>query len=277
MKSLFSVNVKTNEVSGEEFILRKPDSELSRKSDEASETLSAYKKKSGMPLWYNIIMYVFLFAFVVCIPAFMEGCIDNGFKDTYQRGSWALYVGGAGLLIGFAMYVVKRVRLTKVVQSPEVVEFVSGMDELADKIKANLHVPENCADIDVLSRPYKLKNGKEILGTNFFRCFNLTFWVFKEGDFLCFGCNEGVYGIPLTSITEIITVKKQMSVPQWNKDEPIKDEKYKPYVKANNNGMYFIKKHYSVRFTRHGEEWEILIPAYDIDIISELTGRYPTV
>lgn len=277
MKNLFSVNVKTNEVRGEEFVIRRPVSDLSRKSEEAIQTLSAYKKKGAMPLWYNLIMYAFVLASVICIPAFLEGCLDNGFEITYQRGSWALYIGGAGLILGFTMYIIKRVRLTKLVHNPEVVDFVSDMDKLTDRIRESLHVPENCADIDVFSRPYKMKNGKEKQYSHFFAYFNLSFWVFKEDDLLCFACAEGVYGIPVSSITEIVLNKKTVSVPQWNKDEPIKNEKYKPYVKTNNNGMYFIKKHYSIRFMRRGEEWEILIPAYDIDVITELTGHYPTV
>lgn len=277
MKNLFSVNVKTNEVTGEEFIIRKTDSELSKKETEATAKLFEYKKMSGMPLWYSIIMYVFLFALIICLPAFIKGWIENGFEVTYQRGSWVLYIGIAGLIISPTMYLIQRIRCKKVIQSPEVDDFVSGMGELINNIKASLRVPTDCADIDVLCRPYKLKNGKEKQGNHFFKYFNLSFWVFKENDNLCFASTEGVYGIPLSSITDVVLVKKTVSVPQWNKDEPIKAEKYKKSVKVNNYGMYFIKKHYSVRFTRHGEEWEFLIPAYDVDIITELTGRFPVI
>lgn len=277
MNSLFSVNVKTNEVIGEEFIIRKTDPELAKKQTEATAKLSEYQKMSGMPLWYSIIMYIFLLAAIAFIPAFMEGCFDVGFQAAYQRTSWALYTGVGGLIVGAAMYVIQRIRSKKVLQSPEVDDFVSGMGELTNKIKASLQVPTDCADVDVLCRPYKLKNGKQKTGNHFFKYFNLSFWVFKENENLCFASAEGVYGIPLSSITEIALIKKSVSVPQWNKDEPIKSERYKATVKANNYGMYFIKRHYSVRFNRHGEEWEILIPAYDVDIISGLTGRFPVI
>lgn len=277
MKQLFSLNVNTNQINGEEFILRKTDTELTRKSDETSDTLHAYQKKSGVPLWYSIIKYIFLIAAVACLPAFLRRCLDNGFDDAYNGAAWALYAGAAGLLIGLVMFLIEGVRFKKVAQSPEVNEFLSGMGELNNRIKENLHIPENCADIDVFCRPVKLKNGKEKRGNHFFSYFNVSLWVFKEGENLCFADISGVYGIPLSSITEIVLNKKSAMVPQWNKDEPIKNEKYKKYVKVNNYGMYFIKPHYSVRFTRHGEEWEVLVPAYDIDAISELTGKYPAV
>lgn len=274
MKGLFSINVDTKEVCGEEFILRKTDSELARKSDEASDTLLAYQKKSGVPLWFSIIKYIALFA-VICPLEFVSACLDNGFEITYQRGAWALYAGAAGFLIWLVMFIIEKVRFKKVAQSPEVDEFLSGMSELNNRIKESLHVPENCADVDVFCRPFKIKNGKEKRGNQFFNLLNFSFWVFKEGENLCFADTSGVYGVPLSSITEVVLVKKSVMVPQWNKDEPIKNEKYKKYVKSNNYGAYIIKPHYSVRFTRHGEEWEILIPAYDIDVISDLTGKYP--
>lgn len=269
MKGLFSVNVKTNEVRGKEFILRKTDSDLSRKSDEASDTLIAYQKKSGVPLWFSIIKYIALFT-VICPLEFTSACIENGFETTYQRGAWALYLGGAGLLIWLAMFIIEKVRFKKVAQSPEVDDFLSGMSELSDRIKQSLHIPADCADIDIFCRQYKLKNGKEVRGNHFFDYLNLSLWVFKEGENLCFADTSGVYGIPISSITEIVLIKKSVMVPQWNKDESVKAEKYKKYVKMNNYGAYFIKPHYSVRFSRHGEEWEILIPAYDIDYVCEI-------
>lgn len=277
MKSLFSINIKTNKISGEEFILRKTDSDLSRKSDEASDTLIAYQKKSGVPLWFSIIKYIALFAAVACLPAFLTRCLDNGFGDAYSGAAWALYAGVAGLLIGLAMFIIEKIRFKTVAENPEVGELLSGMGELNNKIKESLHIPEDCADVDVFCRPYKLKNGNEKRGNPFFNYFNISLWVFKEGENLCFADISNVYGIPLSSITEVVLVKKSVMVPQWNKDEPIKAERYKKYVKVNNYGMYFIKPHYSVRFTRHGEEWEVLVPAYDIDVISELTGKYPAV
>ncbi len=93
MKSLFAVDVNTNEICGQEFILRKPDSALSKQVDESADTLGAYQKKSGVPLWYNIIEYILLFAAVICLLGFVNAWADNGFKITYRRGAVILYIG----------------------------------------------------------------------------------------------------------------------------------------------------------------------------------------
>lgn len=45
MKTLFSIDVNTNEINGQEFILRETDSELLRKLDEYDDILLGYQKK----------------------------------------------------------------------------------------------------------------------------------------------------------------------------------------------------------------------------------------
>ncbi|MCH5162855.1 MAG: hypothetical protein J1G38_05140 [Clostridiales bacterium] len=275
MKSLFAIDVTTKEYTGQEFILRKPDSELAQKVDASADTLVAYDKKSGVPLWFSIIEYILLFVGTICLLGFLNGCSEVGFDVAYKNGAAFIYIGGVSLVVWLAMAIYKRVHFKKVAKSPEVAEFLNEANELTDKIRENLNVPENSADVDVICRPFKIKNGKEKRGNMFYNYFNFSFWVFKEEENLCFSDACSVYGIPISSITEVVLVKKSVMVPQWNKDEPIKDPKYKKFVKTNNYGAYFIKPHYSVRFTHNDEEWEVLIPAYDIGVITELTGKYP--
>lgn len=276
MKNLFSIDVKTKEISGQEFIIRKPDSELLEKSDKCADTLMGYKKKSGMPLAYWIIEFILLLAAAICLPGFFKGCLNNGFEIAYQRGAAILIIGIIALVVGIAMSIFASVHNKKITKSPEVGEALSEMSELNNRIKESLLVPENSADIDVLCRPFKLKKGKVKRGGRFFYCFNFSFWVFIEGENLCFADASGVYGVPLSSITDTELIKKTVTVTTWNKDEPIKDPKYKKFVKVNNYGLYFIKPHYSLRFKHNDEEWEVLIPGYEIEVISELTGKYPT-
>ena len=275
MKNLFSFNVKTNEIIGQEFLIRKPDKELSEKSDECADALMGYEKKGGMPLWYTIIEYILLFAAIICLPGFFRGCLDNGFDVAYRRGAAILIVGVIALVAGLVMLIIKYLRHKKVEQSPEVHEALSEMSELTDKIKESLLVPENSADTDILCRPFKLKKGKVKRGSHFFDCFNFSFWVFVEGENLCLANADGVYGIPLSSITDAVKIKKAVTSMAWNKDETVKDPKYKQFVKVNNYGLYFFKPHYSLRFKHNDEEWEILIPGYEMEVISSLTGKYP--
>ena len=234
-----------------------------------------YEKKSGMPLVYTIIEYVLLLAAVICLTGFFKGCLNTGFKVAFQRGAAILIIGIVALVVGLAMWVFARLHAKKVVKSPEVGEALSEMSELNNKIKESLLVPENSADIDVLCRAFKLKNGKVKRG-KFFDCFNFSFWVFIEGENLCFANTSGVYGIPLSSITDIVLIKKAVTGTAWIKDEPMNDPKYKKIVKVNNYGIYFFKPHYSLRFKYDDEEWEVLFPGYELEVISELTGKYPT-
>lgn len=273
MKSLFSMDVEKNEPYGKEFILRETDFELTQKSDQSLDTLNDFEKKSDVPVLYTIIQYLLFLSFYF-LAAFIKKCIDDGFTVAYKTTTEFFYIGTIGFAAWLAMTVYKKIRYKKVVESTEVNDFINDVKELNNTIRESLLIPENSASVDVLCRSFKLKNGKKKSANLFYDCLNFSFWVFIEGDNLCFADTSSVYGIPLDSFTRIDLINKSVMVPQWNKDEPIKDEKYKKYVKVNGGGIYFIKPHYSLRFNdSYGEEWEVLIPAYEIEVISKLTGK----
>lgn len=230
-------------------------------------------KKSGVPIMYSIIEYIISLFAVFGLVTFVIECIKHESNITYQSATTKLYIGVICFIVWLVMFIFKKVRFKKVAQSQEYDDFFSRMTELNNRINDSLMVPENRVNIDVLCRPFKQKNGKEKKGSQLFDFLNISFGVFVEEENLCFSDISSVYGIPIDSITDIVLINKTVVVSQWNKDESTNSQKYKKYVKMNNYGNYFIKPHYSIRFKHNDEEWEILIPAYDFDIISELTGK----
>lgn len=276
MRNLFSVNVKTGENTYNRFLIRKPDEQLMQKVEMSNAQLETYRQKSGVPLWFSILKFIFLFC-VFMLIAFIGGSLNNGFEEEYSFAAWALYVGAIGTVLWLIMFIIERVRFKRVAQSPEVDAFLSDFEDLNKKIKENLRIPEGSFDLDVLCRPFKVSgSGKEKRGSQFFDYLNASVWAFKEGENLCFADSAGVYAIPASAVTTIVKHKKSSFFAQWNKDEPYTAEKYKHYVKTNGYGMMCIKYHYSLQFMLGGEEWEILVPAYDVDVVTQLTGITPT-
>lgn len=277
MKKLFTINIKTFERGTNEFLLRKPDPALEKKMDEASATYTAFRGKRKMPLWYTTIQFIFLLC-GICLLVFVSKCTTGDFQRAYSSWAWALYVGAIGLFLWLVMFAFGIIYGSKDKAGPEANYLVQQTDDLVNRIKENLSIPENCAEADVLYLPFKLANdGTKKRGSIDFNYLNMPMWIFKEGENLCFADVTGVWAIPLASFKAVLGINKSATVSQWNKYARPDSPQYSEDVKMNGYGLLQIKKYYSVQFISRGEEWEILIPSYDIDVIAELTKLLPSV
>ena len=101
-------------------------------------------------------------------------------------------------------------------------------------------------------------------------------WIFTENGNLCFADTFGIWAVPLSCIIAIAFFPGHATLTSWNKEEQFNSPKYKKTVRVYKHN-YIVKGYYSLQILRNNEEWEVLIPVYDIDYIFELTGKYPTV
>ena len=60
-------------------------------------------------------------------------------------------------------------------------------------------------------------------------------------------------------------VNKTITLPNWNKNEPINSEKYKKYKLALTNNGISSKPHYKVFLTIDNEKYYFCLANYDID------------
>lgn len=272
MRNLFTINVKTKEHGFDEFLIRKSDSTLKAQYDENAKLMDGAVKKRFAPIMY--LSLTALACGAIGIAIFMSQLKDVDFAQAYSAVGWALYVGIAGIALFVILVLAAFIWMRKFMVNPQTQNFFEEQHELETKITHGLRIPENCAEIDIMYRPYKLKKGNKKFQTKSY--VNLPMWVFVEGEKLCFADTFGVWAVPLYSITSITPFPGHATLSTWNKEEKLSSLKYKRIVRFD-NGNYIVKGYSSLQFLCHGEEWEILIPAYDIDYICELTGKDSTI
>ena len=103
-------------------------------------------------------------------------------------------------------------------------------------------------------------------------------YVFAENGYLCMADLHTVYKIaPLDSFKKIEYITRKSSFDFWTKDEDFDSPKYKEYKISSDKyeTVYYIKNLCSLQFELNGEEFELIIPPYDIYAIEELTGLHP--
>ena len=268
MRNLFTLNIETNEHGFDDFLMRKSEDALKAQYDKNNKEIADVIKKRFKPLL--IISIVAYICGTISILIFLKFLDVAGFAQV----SWALYIGIAGLTVFGIFLISALIWRHKFIANPQTQSLDQEQEELLNKIACGLGVPENSSEIDIMFRPYKIINGKEKYKIK--RYANLPMWVFVEDDNLCFADTFGVWAIPLSDISSIMPFPGRAMLSAWNKAEKINSSKYKKTVRYD-SGNYFVKGYYSLQIVHNDEEWEVLIPAYDIDHIYELTGKYPEV
>ena len=102
---------------------------------------------------------------------------------------------------------------------------------------------------------------------------NMSFHIFTDSENLYLADLDGKYAFPLSSIQVIQTIRKPVTVMDWNKDEPFNKGIYKQYkLTSDNIGSIHCKSYHIMKLSYRGETYGIYIPSYELPIFEELTG-----
>lgn len=154
---------------------------------------------------------------------------------------------------------------------PEMVNLSEEKKELSAKILRDLGIPADSPQLDVLCHTFTVKNGVVIYDKSKKARANLPFYLFKENENLCFGCHAGVYAFPLHSVRTVVKKNINYIFTEWNKKEKARSKTLRGAVKSHDNDSWYSAKCFSVQLCRNGEDWEVLIPAYEWEIFTQVS------
>ena len=203
---------------------------------------------------------------------------DDGvsLKQAYQNASWLFWLGGGCLLVWAILKIISTQKQKTVLESEESAHIFTNLDGVCNAIYAELAVPSDAKEVDILSFFYKVKDGNIKVCENGMQIapyFNPVFKVFADSENLYIANLEGKYAIPLRYMESIRTVKKHIRIMSWNKEEKFNEGIYKQYkLTTDNYGCIHSKRYYVLDVHRNGELWGIYIPCYELPIFEELTG-----
>ena len=263
MKNLFGINNKGNNFS--KFIVRSASTTSNEKMDELANKGTMIQKKELGPGWLNIVS-------TICVGIglmFILGIFGakDGFKEALKTRGYLFYIGIALFVLGLTHIIYKKVKSKKGEKSESVKNFLNEQELLKKDILNELRIPEDATVIDILLTKVKEnKDGKEIAKTmGVFTHINSEVYLFLECNKVYFADYSAVIEIPLESFKSIDKINKSIVIPEWHKKVAFNNEKYKEYkVKQNSYGMVFVKQYYSIKLLIDSEDYEILIPNYDL-------------
>lgn len=280
MKNFFSLNVKTKEETFAPYKVRSVSEQTTARQDESDDRLENAQKKSQLPLWLRIMEYLCLLTaaciFIGILRAFSESIGDESISSVWDRFVKngiviMMIVFVVCLVVGVALLIWGRKRYKAVLASPEYQTTVEEKESVQKVSYDELGVPADADEIDVFCFGYKLtKKGKPKSANPFAQYVTLNLKIFQHDDNICFADTGDLIEIPRSAITETYVLAKRVTFYGWTKEQSYKSQEYKPYkIRANNYGTLFIKGCYCIVLQLDGEQYEIIIPPYEWQVLEK--------
>lgn len=284
LKPFLGINItedKSNEAfNGQEFVAAKVSSIQADMLEKAVDRVEAQENQSKLPRPLRIIRGASMMIGLVCVCGILRGLGgDDGvtLAQAYENAGWVFWIAGVCLAVWGLLTLWAKYRERTVVDSDETKRVISTAERLTKNSYAELGVPETAANIDILMFQYVEKKGKIVphsFGPAAFIACDCK--AFTQNGFLCLADADQRYDFPLSEMRCIVTVKKNVAIPAWNKNIPTNKPPYKEYkLRIDDYGCIHFKPYYILELEHNGETWGIYFPSYELPTIERLTGHHP--
>jgi len=135
-----------------------------------------------------------------------------------------------------------------------------------------LGIPDDAKALDVFPFHYKLENGSPVRHGKRNRYENLGVSAYRMGDRLCLATAQERLEIPLSDIQGYRVYDREYTVDMWLKEQASDSEAYADYHIRKSGFLGRRARTLCGVSIRHesGEEYELLIPAYDLPVMQAL-------
>ena len=222
MKPFLGIDITTNRknerLNGNEFLILKPSEILSQTLAKTTEQKDVIIQKSKMPLLLRIIKSICLFLAFICVSALLRARFS--LAEAYHNAPWVFWLLPICVILFVLLTICEKVKSHQVLDTDENQHALATHDRVMKDILAELAVPDNAKNVDVLSCYYIERNGKIKAiekGLQVHQFSNLIFKAYCDNENLYLTNCNGKYAFPLSSLSSIRTVKKHTVIKEWHK------------------------------------------------------------
>lgn len=237
------------------FVLRKLDGELKHK-------LKANEKFLGRSFTLHMSLLILSYGAILFSAVVGVILIINWVKSGLESAHTEIILffsllGGAILL-----RIIDLLIMFIISKTPKARKIDDEREEFDKQVDTYLRIPENRVEIDVLQSFVFSTNKKP----------NITylvqmFYLFIEGENLCFANMDGVYCVPLSAFRVMMKISKKVYINRFDDETLEKHPKYIPY--ADKKHKVEVNEIYSIQFHYRDEEWQFFIPVYELETINK--------
>ena len=160
MKPFLGINLSSDEgnelLNGNEFLVAKPSAILTDALDSVSGKTQKIVKKSQLPLPLRVVMYACELIALIIIGGLLRADVSPA--ESYHNAPWLYWLFAVCVIIGILLFILGKRKERQVLEDTETKRTLSDSDAIEKEILAELSVPDNAREVDVLSFCYKEEN-----------------------------------------------------------------------------------------------------------------------
>ena len=275
MRPVFGIDItenKNNDTIDKRFVTATVSAESAKILEERCEKVEDAETKSDIPGWLHIIRMLCGIFGMIALGASVKAGVEKAL-----RNAPLLMISGFVCLGAFLILTVySKMKKKASYKENNVEQLVEDAQKDIDAVYSELDVPEDAAAVDVFSFFYVMKNGAPVPKTKGLQMgtfINLDVRMFKTENELCICDIENRYSFGLSELREIKKVNKRFDMMNWDKEDPPRDKKFKPYKPSVNQfGTVYMKPYYILELERDGERFGIYFPPYELETFEKLSG-----
>lgn len=255
----FDLNREDLSIDRKEFILRRESAAVAAEREALNKKMSKAILKSvvGGVGVISICSAILLMAGVACGLVVLLRYLETKVFSLEQ----GLMAGSLFVLSGI-LWVIKTA-FAKKNREDDSLPYEDEMDRMNAISMRELRVPSDAKKVQLLGKFYKESADSDLYDVD-------EVDLFEEEGKLCLHHVGYVIAIPLDSIEALVKVNAPILFSDWIKDVPHDSEEYAGYgIEKRTVGEfdeeYSMDGYYSLRFSREGEAFELVIPLYEID------------
>lgn len=276
MKPFFGIDLTTDKnnslINGSEFLVGRPSPALTQALEHSLHKANEITKNSKLPPAFQILQRLCILITIIIIC----GIIRAGVTVAYNNAPWAFWTAGICLVLWVILKLISIHKSNSVLGNNDNTYTFSHLESVSNSVYADLSVPSDAKDVDVLSFFYKLKNDKIKVrgkGMQLASYLNPVYKIFADSEYLYFANLDEKYAIPLSSLLSIKTVNKHTDTLHWNKAPSLKKEAFKKYkISTNNMGIIICQYYHILEFKHNNTVWGIYFPCYELPAFESVTG-----
>ncbi len=283
MKPFLGIDItndkKNEQINSEEFITAKPSLSLTQSLKSSSENIEEIIEKSKLPLPIRIGHWICGAVGALVVIGILKALAEEDgitLVEAYKNASWLFWLGGACLVIWALLKLISMRKEKNVLKTEESSQVFNHLEKSSEAILADLKIPQDSKEIDILSFYYKVKGDNIKVcekGLQIAPYINSIFHIFSDSENMYLANLEGKYAIPLSQIKSIKSIKKTIRIMEWNKDENFNKGIYKQYkLSEDDYGCIICKRYHILEFEHENDLWGIYFPCYELPVIEEITG-----
>ena len=287
MKPFFCIDIGDKEkkylLNGAELVTASVPEELTKEYRIASDKKRMLKEKAELPNILKIATVLVGLMAVLSVATIVMSFFDAERAAALEANGYTETIGMAvvgALLCGFLIFYGKK-RKEKVLESFEFKNTEDKIKKAVEKMRAELLVPADALETEVLAFPYKVK-GETVefhpSKDGYKRADNCKFMLFKEGESLVFSALDKKFAFPISGLKCLKREKAELVLSYWHKNEKYDSDNLKAYKMDNRNGNVIINEYLSLYIEREIEEstekeiWTVNFPIYEKDAVESITG-----